>query len=298
MNTYDDTIANPLRVAIIGTGNIGCDLLLKVIASPYLRCDMFAGRRTTSPGIELAENRGVPTSADGIDAIAAIADRIDLVFDATSAADAIHNYKVLEALGIPVVDLTPAHLGRFCVPALNLEECLTEPNVSMVSCGGQAAVPIAHCFSEASENGLGYLEIATASSSQSVGPATRANIDEYAFTTQKATHEFSRVETARTILIINPAEPGIVMRNTIAVPASENIDMEALRVSVGLMEKRINSYVPGYRVVVPPVATGDRIMVTIEVEGLGDWLPRYAGNLDVITCAAVAVAEGRAEARR
>ncbi|MFF2102683.1 acetaldehyde dehydrogenase (acetylating) [Streptomyces sp. NPDC058202] len=298
MHPQEDSLADPLRVAIIGTGNIGCDLLLKVMASPRLRCDSFAGRRISSPGIELADSRGIPTTAGGIDAIAEIADRIDLVFDATSAQDAVHNWNILEGLGIPVVDLTPSHLGKFCVPALNLEECLTEQNVSMVTCGGQAAVPIARCFSDASDGGLGYLEIATASSSASVGPATRANIDEYAFTTQHATHEFCRVDTAKTILVINPAEPGMVMRNTIAVPASEHVDMEALRVSVDTMEKRINSYVPGYRVVVPPVATGDRIMVTIEVEGLGDWLPRYAGNLDVITCAAVAVAEGRAEARR
>ncbi len=297
MHAQKGSSADPLRVAIIGTGNIGCDLLLKVMASPHLRCDSFAGRRTSSPGIELADSRGIPTTTGGIDAVAELADRIDVVFDATSAKDAVHNWNILEGLGIPVIDLTPSHLGKFCVPALNLEECLTEQNVSMVTCGGQAAVPIARCFSDASD-GLGYLEIATASSSASVGPATRANIDEYAFTTQQATHEFCRVDTAKTILIINPADPGIVMRNTIAVPDSENVDMEALRVSVDSMEKRINSYVPGYRVVVPPVATGDRIMVTIEVEGLGDWLPRYAGNLDVITCAAVAVAEGRAEARR
>jgi acetaldehyde dehydrogenase len=284
-------------VAIIGTGNIGCDLLLKVMASPHLRCELFAGRRDSSPGIELARSHGIPTTAGGIDALVEVADRIDLVFDATSAKDAVHNWGILDALDIPVIDLTPSHLGKFCVPALNLDACLTEPNVSMVTCGGQAAVPIAHCFSQASEN-LSYLEIATASSSASVGPATRANIDEYAFTTQHATHEFCRVDTAKTILIINPAEPGIVMRNTIAVPSSESVDMEELRVAVDNMEKRINSYVPGYRVVVPPVSTGDRIMVTIEVEGLGDWLPRYAGNLDVITCAAVAVAEGRAEARR
>ncbi|WP_199921478.1 acetaldehyde dehydrogenase (acetylating) [Streptomyces bicolor] len=285
-------------MAIIGTGNIGCDLLLKVMASPQLRCESFVGRRNSSPGIALATSHGIPTTAGGIDALAEMADRIDVVFDATSAQDALCNWKILEGLGIPVIDLTPAHLGRFCVPALNLEECLDEQNVSMVTCGGQAAVPIARCFSDASDGGLGYLEIATASSSASVGPATRANIDEYAFTTQRATYEFCQVDTAKTILIINPAEPGIVMRNTIAVPASEKIDMEALRVSVDAMEKRINSYVPGYRVVVPPVAVDDRIMVTIEVEGLGDWLPRYAGNLDVITCAAVAVAEGRAEARR
>jgi acetaldehyde dehydrogenase len=283
-------------VAIVGTGNIGCDLLLKVNASPLLRCELFAGRRAESPGIALAERHGVPTSTDGIDAITGAADRIDLVFDATSAKDATRHWSVIEPLGLSFVDLTPANLGKFCVPALNLEECLDEQYVGLVTCGGQAAVPMAHCVSRVAQS-LGYLEIVSASASASVGPASRANIDEYVITTEQATREFCEVEHTKTVLIINPAEPGIVMRNSIAVAVSEQVDLTALCVAVDLMEKQIRSYVPGYRVVVPPTVADGRIMITVEVEGRGDWLPRYAGNLDIITCAAVALAEARAEGR-
>jgi acetaldehyde dehydrogenase (acetylating) len=242
----------------------------------------------------LAAQRGVPVSDRGLDAVIEALDDVDVVLDATSAVDAARHWAALEPVGVSFIDLTPANLGRFCVPALNLEECLDEQYVGMVTCGGQAAVPIAHCISLAA-GGLDYLEIVSASSSASVGPASRANIDEYIDTTEKATHKFCEVAQTKSVLIINPAEPGIVMRNSIAVTASTTVDLEALRASVALMEKEIGSYVPGYRVVVPPVRTQDRIMVTVEVEGSGDWLPRHAGNLDIITCAAVAVAEARAK---
>lgn len=287
----------PLRVAIVGTGNIGTDLLLKVEASPLLDCVLFAGRRAESPGIELARSHGVPTSVDGIDAITANASHIDLVFDATSAEDATRHWTAVEPTGLPFVDLTPAHLGKFCVPALNLDECLDEQYLSMVTCGGQAAVPMAHCIAEAATE-IDYLEIVSASASASVGPASRANLDEYVHTTEQATIEFCGVRRTKTVLVINPAEPGIVMRNSIAVSTSESVDLDGLRASVETMEKLIRSYVPGYRVVVPPVAAGDRITIMVEVEGRGDWFPRYAGNLDIITCAGMAVAEARAERRR
>lgn len=295
MSTH--TSPPPLRVAIVGTGNIGTDLLLKVEASPLLECVLFAGRRAGSPGIELAERHGVPTSVDGIDAVTARAEHIDLVCDATSADDATRHWSALASTGLPFVDLTPAHLGKFCVPALNLDDCLDEQYLSMVTCGGQAAVPMAHCMAEAAD-GIDYLEIVSASASATVGPASRANLDEYVHTTEQATIEFCGVRRTKTVLVINPAEPGIVMRNSIAVTTAERIDMDALRASVAMMEKQIRSYVPGYRVVVPPVAVGDRITITVEVEGRGDWFPRYAGNLDIITCAALAVAEARAERRR
>ncbi|KAB1159145.1 acetaldehyde dehydrogenase (acetylating) [Micromonospora sp. AMSO12t] len=295
MSTH--TSPPPLRVAIVGTGNIGTDLLLKVEASPLLECVLFAGRRAGSPGIELAERHGVPTSVAGIDAVTARAENIDLVCDATSADDATRHWSVVAPTGLPFVDLTPAHLGKFCVPALNLDDCLDEQYLSMVTCGGQAAVPMAHCMAEAAE-GIDYLEIVSASASATVGPASRANLDEYVHTTEQATIEFCGVRRTKTVLVINPAEPGIVMRNSIAVTTAERIDMDALRASVAMMEKQIRSYVPGYRVVVPPVAVGDRITITVEVEGRGDWFPRYAGNLDIITCAALAVAEARAERRR
>ncbi|WP_246278661.1 acetylating acetaldehyde dehydrogenase [Phytohabitans rumicis] len=245
----------------------------------------------------MADRHGVPTSVDGIDAVLARAEHIDLVFDATSAEDATRHWSIVEPTGLPFVDLTPAHLGKFCVPAINLDSCLDEQYLSMVTCAGQAAVPMAYCMAEAAE-GIDYLELATATASATVGPGTRANLDEFVHTTEQAILEFSGVRRAKTVVIINPADPGIVMRNTIAVPPTERIDLDVLRASVDTMEKLIKSYVPGYRVAVPPVATGDRIMLMAEVEGRGDWFPRYAGNLDIITCAAIAVAEARAERRR
>jgi acetaldehyde dehydrogenase len=296
MLTHGNTVPDPLRVAIVGTGNIGTDLLLKVMASPLLHCELFAGRRAESAGIGLARSHGVPTSIAGVDAVVDLADRIDVVFDATSARDATRHWAILEPLGLSFIDLTPANLGPFCVPALNLDDCLDARYVSMVTCGGQAAVPMAHCVSEVT-GGLEYLEIVSASASASVGPASRANIDEYVSTTEQATRQFCGVERTKTVLIINPAEPGIVMRNSIAVLLTEQVDLDALRGRVDAMEKQISSYVPGYRVVVPPVAADGRVMITVEVEGRGDWLPHYAGNLDIITCAATAVAEARAEAR-
>ncbi|MFJ6811328.1 acetaldehyde dehydrogenase (acetylating) [Streptomyces anulatus] len=282
----------PLRTAIVGTGNIGIDLLLKVEASPLLTCELFAGRRADSPGIELARARGVATSTRGIDAVVDAKDEIDLVFDATSAGDATRHWGLVEPLGLPFIDLTPANQGTFCVPALNLEDCAEEQYLSMVTCGGQAAVPMARCITQIAGH-VDYLEIVSASASATVGPASRANLDEYVHTTEQATTEFCSTTRTKTVLIINPADPGIVMRNSIAVSTTERIDLDALRDSVTTMEKQIRSYVPGYRVVVPPVATGDRYLLTVEVEGRGDYFPRYAGNLDIITCAAVAAAEAR-----
>jgi acetaldehyde dehydrogenase (acetylating) len=285
---------NVLRVAIIGTGNVGTDLLLKTMASPNLRCVLFSGRRPGSPGLKLAAKHGVRVSERGVDAVSNAIDEIDVVFDATSAVDAATHWAKLAPSGVAFVDLTPANLGALCIPALNLEKCVEEQYVGMVTCGGQAAVPMAQCISQAA-SGLDYLEIVSASSSASVGPASRANIDEYIETTELATQAFCDVTETKTVLIINPASPGIVMRNCVAVPVESEIDMKSLIQSVSLMELRIREYVPGYRVVVPPVRTNDRIMITVEVEGRGDWLPKHAGNLDIITCAAVAVAEARAK---
>jgi acetaldehyde dehydrogenase (acetylating) len=283
----------PLRVGILGTGHIGTDLLLKIMNSPVLECDIFAGRRAESPGIQLAASRGIKTSVAGIDAIANEADRLDVVFDATSAVDATRHWSILKPLGVSFIDLTPACLGKFCLPTVNLEECLNEQYVSMITCGAQASVPMARCISQ-SANNLGYLEIASASAAASVGPSTRANLDEYVVTTELAIREFCDAERVKSVVVLNPAEPGIVMRNSVAVSSSEDVDMDSLRRSAALLEKQIRSYVPGYKMVVPPVATADRIMITVEVEGRGDWLPRYAGNLDIMTCAGVALAEARA----
>ena len=284
-----------MRVAIIGTGNIGTDLLLKIQRSSLLDCALFVGRNLDSAGMRTAHELGVPISDRSIEAIVDNADGLDLVFDATSARDAKRHWERLEPLGIPVIDLTPAKLGELCIPALNLADCAHEPNLCMVTCGGQAAVPLAACV-VATHAHVDYVEIVSTSASRSVGPATRINIDEYLATTEAAVARFTGVERAKTILIVNPSNPPITMQNTVFA-RTEEADLPALTAAVEQMVERVQRYVPGYRLVVPPLFEGGRIAMTVQISGAGDYLPSYAGNLDIITCAAVAAAEERARAR-
>lgn len=284
----------PLRVAILGTGNIGTDLLLKVQRSPWLECALFAGRSRRSAGIRIAQDLGVPTTDRSIAALLDAPDAFDLVFDATSAIDARRHYAALAPLGIPVIDLTPAKLGMLCIPALNLAECVGQPNLSMVTCGGQAAVPLARCVVETQPH-VEYVEIVSTSASRSVGPATRINVDEYLATTEAAVRAFCGVARAKTILIVNPADPPIKMQNTVFAKADE-VDLPALRAAVDETVARIQRYVPGYRLTMPPLREHGRIAMTVQISGAGDYLPEYAGNLDIITCAAVAAAEENARA--
>ncbi len=285
-----------LRVGIVGTGNIGTDLLLKVQRSELLECELFVGRNLDSAGMRTAQERGVPVSDQSIEAIAREPERFDLVFDATSALDARRHWEILSALGLPVIDLTPAKLGKLCIPALNLDECVHEPNLCMVTCGGQASVPLANCIVRTQPH-VEYIEIVSTSASASVGPATRINIDEYLATTEAAVAHFCGVSRAKTILIVNPSNPPITMQNTIFAKADE-VDLPALRSAVAEMVGRVQRYVPGYRLVMEPLFEGGRIAMTVQISGAGDYLPSYAGNLDIITCAAVAAAEERARALR
>jgi acetaldehyde dehydrogenase (acetylating) len=285
-----------MRVAIIGTGNIGTDLLLKVERSPLLECGLFSGRNLASPGMRTARDLGVPVSDRSIDAIVEDAGAFDLVFDATSARDAMRHWALLEPLGIPVIDLTPAKLGELCIPALNLADCVRQPNLCMVTCGGQAAVPLAACV-VATQPQVEYVEIVSTSASRSVGPATRINIDEYLATTEAAVARFTGVRRAKTILIVNPSNPPITMQNTVFAKTA-GADLATLTAVVEEMVRRVQRYVPGYRLVVPPLYEGGRIAMTVQIRGAGDYLPAYAGNLDIITCAAVAAAEERARAAR
>ncbi len=284
----------PLRVGIVGTGNIGTDLLLKVERSPLLECALFVGRNLDSAGMRTARELGVPVSDRRIEAIAARPEDFDLVFDATSALDARRHWELLEPLGLPVIDLTPAKLGKLCIPALNLADCATAPNLCMVTCGGQAAVPLAACV-VATQPHVDYVEIVSTSASRSVGPATRINIDEYLATTEAAVAHFCGVPRAKTILIVNPSEPPITMQNTVFAK-TDAADLPALAAAVQEMVRRVQRYVPGYRLVVPPLYEGGRVAMTVQISGAGDYLPAYAGNLDIITCAAVAAAEERARA--
>lgn len=282
---------NPLRVAIIGSGNIGTDLLIKTMRSPYLVCSLFAGRNFGSAGMRRAAELGVVTSDRGVDAIVSQPDICDIVFDATSAhAHQVH-WPTLNALGKIVIDMTPAKLGRFCIPAINFSESLSSDirNVNMITCGGQSSIPIASAISAVHPD-IEYIEVVSSIASLSAGPATRANLDEYIETTEEALLQFTGARQAKAILILNPANPPIDMQTTIFAKVSSP-DISAIRASVQNMVERLRSYVPGYQLVVPPTLEGERIVTTIKVIGNGDYLPQYAGNLDIINCAAVSVAE-------
>ncbi len=279
------------RVAILGTGNIGTDLLIKVMRSDVLECTLFVGRNLRSDGMQKACQLGVPISDRGLDAIVQQADNIDIVFDATSAAAHLEHWPVLQKLGKMVIDMTPAKLGDLCVPAINTEQILESraKNINMITCGGQASVPIANAFA-AVQDDIDYIEVASSIASRSAGPATRANLDEYIETTEQALIKFSRARQAKAILILNPARPPIDMQTTIYAKI-QNPDLPAIRASVDEMMKRITQYVPGYQLIVPPTVVDGNVMITVKVLGNGDYLPRYAGNLDIINCAAIGIAE-------
>lgn len=278
-----------MRVAIIGSGNIGTDLLIKVHRSEYLECVLFVGRNLASPGIAKAINLGIKVSDDSIDGIVKCANEIDIVFDATSAKDAIYHWGILEKLGKIVIDMTPAKLGALCVPAVNLEKITNERNINMITCGGQASIPIAYAIGLSQKN-LEYIEVVSSIASKSAGPATRLNLDEYVDTTEQGLKLFANVPSAKAILNLNPAEPCIDMQTTIFAKV-ENPDMPALEKEIDSIIRKIQSYVPAYSLLVPPIYENGRIVIMVKVQGLGDYLPKYAGNLDIINCAAIAVAE-------
>lgn len=292
------------KVAIIGTGNIGTDLLMKLQASPSMEVACFAGIDPASSGIARARDLGVPVSTDGIDGVLEC-DDVRIVFDATSAGAHRAHAPRLEEAGKLAVDLTPAHLGPLVVPAVNLQDHLGAPNVNLITCGGQATVPIVHALNRVAP--LRYAEMVSTISSRSAGPGTRQNIDEFTRTTSGALREVGGAEQGKAIMILNPADPPILMGNTLfAVPVDPEIDEDALRRSVDEMVEQVSRYVPGYRLKTPLVV--DRqwtpwgetpvIIVMLQVEGAGDFLPTYAGNLDIMTSAACQVGERWAQADR
>jgi len=278
-----------IKVAIIGTGNIGTDLLMKVMRSQFLECGLFTGRNPDSKGIEIARTLGVPVSFDSIHAIEEDLSCCDIVFDATSAKVHEYNAPILKRLKKFTIDLTPSQIGKLCVPVLNLDDCLNVDNVNLITCGGQAAIPIAYAIANAQPQ-TQYIEIVASISSKSAGPGTRSNIDEFTQTTKEALSLFTGIKKTKAIITLNPAEPPIIMRNTIYA-LIENPDMDLIYSRVHDIAERIKKYVPGYRVILGPVYENNRITTTIEVVGLGDYLPAYSGNLDIITCAALNIAE-------
>jgi acetaldehyde dehydrogenase len=278
-----------LKVAILGSGNIGTDLLVKIQRSEYLECSMFIGRNLSSAGMTKAIDMGVRVSDKSINAIIEEPDSCDIVFDCTSAKDAVAHWKVLEKLGKFVVDLTPAKIGILCIPAVNLQEAIKHQNVNMVTCGGQASIPIAYVIGKTQKN-IEYIEVVSSIASRSAGPATRLNLDEYVDTTELGVRTFSGVEKTKAILNLNPAQPCIDMQTTIFAKVKE-ANMDALKKELDVMVAQIKAYVPGYHILVNPIYENGRIVVMVKALGLGDYLPKYAGNLDIINCAAIAVAE-------
>ena len=285
-----------IPVAIIGSGNIGTDLLLKIQRSEWLECKLFIGRNLSSPGLAKASALGVPISDKSIDAILEDPASCEIVFDATSARDHLRHWPLLRELGKRVIDLTPSRVGKMCVPAVNLEECLAEQNVNMVTCGGQASLPLIHLIGKTQEQ-VEYIEVVSSISSRSAGPATRINIDEYIETTENAIRYFSGAQRAKTILILNPAVPCVDMQTTVFAKVPEP-QLGPLTLAVETMVARIREYVPGYEIILGPIMENGRIVIMVRVRGLGDYLPRYAGNLDIINCAAIAMAEAYARHSR
>jgi len=277
------------RVAVLGSGNIGTDLLVKIQRSKYLQCVAFIGRSINSQGMNKAISLGINCSDKSISYIEEHSDEIDLVFDATSAKDHQAHAPILLKHGIRTIDLTPAKVGKMSVPAVNLEECLDEMNINMVTCGGQASIPIANAIGKTQRN-IEYMEVVSSIASKSAGPATRMNLDEYISTTEEGLKNFSGAKKTKAILNLNPAIPCINMQTTIFAKTKE-ADINALNDVIFPLVKKIKKYVPGYELLVEPLFENGRIVTMVKVEGLGDYLPEYAGNLDIINCAAIAMAE-------
>ena len=264
--------------------------MIKIERSQWLKCSLFTGRSTNSEGIKQAAEKGVHVSTKSIDAIIEDPSCCDIVFDATNAESHKYHSKILHKLKKFTIDLTPARVGKMCVPVLNLEECIKVDNVNMITCGGQATVPLASAINSVNSEAVKYIEIVASISSKSAGAGTRSNIDEFTQTTRDALSYFTKTKNTKAIIILNSAEPPVHMRNTIYA-LIDNPDVSAITKAVKNMAQRIQKYVPGYRLLYEPVFENGRLTTAVEVIGQGDFLPKYAGNLDIITCAAIEVAE-------
>lgn len=279
-----------VKVAVIGPGNIGSDLMYKVMRSRHLEMVLMAGI-VESEGIQRARSLGIKTSLDGVHAVVSD-ESVKIVFDATSARAHLVAAPLLKEAGKLTFDLTPAAIGPYVVPSVNLDAVRSEPNLNMVTCGGQATVPIVNAIHRAA--GAIYAEIVACIASKSAGPGTRQNIDEFTQTTARALTKVGGAKEGKALIVLNPAEPPMMMTNTIYVEV-EDPDERAIAAAVAARVREIQEYVPGYRVRVPPIVDGNRVTTIIEVEGAGDFLPTYSGNLDIMNSAAVAAAERLAQ---
>jgi acetaldehyde/propanal dehydrogenase len=282
-----------IKCALIGSGNIGTDLIYKIQRSRVLEPVWMVGIDAASEGLRRARDMGMKTTADGVDGLLPYVqqDEIQIAFDATSAYVHAENSRKLNELGVMMIDLTPAAIGPLCVPTVNLREHAqrAEMNVNMISCAGQATIPIVNAVVQV--QAVGYAEIVASLASRSVGPGTRANLDEFTYTTSAAIVSVGGARRGKALGIINPADPPMIMRNTIYCLTDDEPDQAGIIESVLSMIKAVQEYVPGFRLVNGPLFDGKRVSVFMEVAGLGDYLPRYAGNLDIMTAAACRTAE-------
>jgi acetaldehyde dehydrogenase len=303
-----------LKVAIVGSGNIGTDLMIKILRNArYLEMAVMVGIDPASDGLARAQRMGVATTHEGVEGLTRmdVFKDIDFVFDATSAGAHVKNDAFLRSIkpGIRLIDLTPAAIGPYCVPVVNLEQNLYQFNVNMVTCGGQATIPMVAAVSRVAK--VHYAEIIASIASKSAGPGTRANIDEFTETTSRAIELIGGAAKGKAIIIMNPAEPPLMMRDTVFV-LSEAADQAKVETSIEEMAAAVQAYVPGYRLkqkvqfdVIPEDAplnipglgkfSGLKTSVFLEVEGAAHYLPAYAGNLDIMTSAALATAERMAQ---
>ena len=290
-------MAEKIKAAIIGPGNIGTDLLMKALRSELIEPVWMVGVDPDSPGLSRAKEMGLKVTADGVDGMLATmkADGVQICFDATSAYVHAENSRKVNEQGALMIDLTPAAIGPYCVPPVNLKDALAagSTNVNMVTCGGQATIPMVAAVSRVQS--VSYGEIVATVSSKSVDPGTRKNIDEFTRTTAGAVEKVGGARKGKAIIVINPAEPPLIMRDTIHCLTDETPDQDAIRKSVDDMVAEVQKYVPGYRLKNDPVFDGNRVSMFMEVEGLGDFLPKYAGNLDIMTAAGLRTAEMFAE---
>ncbi|MCC6076687.1 acetaldehyde dehydrogenase (acetylating) [Pseudomonas sp. GCM10022188] len=286
-----------IRCALIGSGNIGTDLIYKIQRSEVLEPVWMVGIDPESEGLARARAMGLKTTAEGVDGLLphVLEDNIQIAFDATSAYVHAENSRKLNARGVLMIDLTPAAIGPLCVPPVNLREHAEklEMNVNMISCAGQATIPIVHAVSRIQS--VGYAEIVASLASKSIGPGTRANLDEFTYTTSNALEKVGGARKGKALAIINPAEPPMIMRNTISCLTDDEPDQDKITASILEMIGEVQKYVPGYRLVNGPLFDGNKVAVFMEVAGLGDYLPTYAGNLDIMTAAATRTAEMFAE---
>ena len=278
-----------LKAGIIGTGNIGTDLLIKIQRSKYLECGIFTGRNPESDGLKRAAKMGIATSSESINAISQNPECCEIVFDATSADAHIEHSKILKRLRKFTIDMTPSKVGKMCIPLINMEECLKAQNINMISCGGQDTTPIVKAIADVHPE-TQYVEIVAHIASKSAGMGTRDNIDEYTQTTCDGIKDFTKIPRVKAIIILNPAEPPIIMHNTIFAQI-RNPKLKLLKSRIVSVVNRIKEYVPGYSLTLGPIFENGRVTIMNEVKGSGDYLPKYAGNLDIINCAAITVAE-------